>query len=197
MIALSQHKKSRKHRDADDFKADIAAKAAAAKAAETETTNGELVQVQCAARELLLDDLALRIVEGLGRVNAAARNTLESALDVGDLLIAAKSKVKYGEWGNWLDEKCRISDRTARLYMQLRRAGGRRRPRLRWPIPRRNSPAPRPQPCASRQSGRAVSGFPLGVAARSQLTDGIEQSDDPLIDVRNGAYAISFSRRNP
>jgi len=30
-----------------------------------------------------------------------------------------------------------------------------------------------------------------------QLIDGIEQSDDPLIDVRNGAYAISFSRRNP
>jgi catalase len=29
------------------------------------------------------------------------------------------------------------------------------------------------------------------------LTDGIEQSDDPLIDVRNGAYAESFSRRNP
>lgn len=30
-----------------------------------------------------------------------------------------------------------------------------------------------------------------------QLTDGIEQSDDPLIDVRNGSYAVSFSRRNP
>lgn len=30
-----------------------------------------------------------------------------------------------------------------------------------------------------------------------QLTDGIEQSDDPLIDVRNEAYAVSFSRRNP
>jgi catalase len=29
-----------------------------------------------------------------------------------------------------------------------------------------------------------------------QLTDGIEQSDDPLIDVRNAAYAISFSRRS-
>jgi catalase len=29
------------------------------------------------------------------------------------------------------------------------------------------------------------------------LTDGIEQSDDPLIDVRNAAYAVSFSRRNP
>jgi catalase len=29
------------------------------------------------------------------------------------------------------------------------------------------------------------------------LTDGIEQSDDPLVDVRDGAYAVSFSRRNP
>lgn len=30
-----------------------------------------------------------------------------------------------------------------------------------------------------------------------QLTDGIEPSDDPLIDVRDGAYAESFSRRSP
>lgn len=30
-----------------------------------------------------------------------------------------------------------------------------------------------------------------------QLTPGIEQSDDPLIDTRDAAYAVSFSRRNP
>jgi catalase len=30
-----------------------------------------------------------------------------------------------------------------------------------------------------------------------QLTDGIETSDDPMIDIRNGAYAVSFSRRSP
>ncbi|WP_414474804.1 catalase family peroxidase [Microvirga sp. M2] len=30
-----------------------------------------------------------------------------------------------------------------------------------------------------------------------QLTDGIEASDDPMIEVRDGAYAVSFSRRNP
>jgi catalase len=30
-----------------------------------------------------------------------------------------------------------------------------------------------------------------------QVTDGIEPSDDPLIDVRDGAYAVSFWRRNP
>ena len=31
----------------------------------------------------------------------------------------------------------------------------------------------------------------------TNLTDGIEESDDPLIDLRGGAYAVSFSRRNP
>jgi catalase len=30
-----------------------------------------------------------------------------------------------------------------------------------------------------------------------QLIEGIEASDDPLIGVRDGAYAVSFSRRNP
>ena len=29
-----------------------------------------------------------------------------------------------------------------------------------------------------------------------QLTDGIQESDDPMIDIRTGAYALSFSRRN-
>ena len=29
------------------------------------------------------------------------------------------------------------------------------------------------------------------------LTEGIDKSDDPLIDIRDGAYALSFSRRNP
>jgi catalase len=31
----------------------------------------------------------------------------------------------------------------------------------------------------------------------TQLTDGIEMSDDPLIALRSSAYAVSFSRRNP
>jgi catalase len=30
-----------------------------------------------------------------------------------------------------------------------------------------------------------------------QLTEGIEISDDPMIEIRNGAYAVSFSRRTP
>jgi catalase len=30
-----------------------------------------------------------------------------------------------------------------------------------------------------------------------RLTDGIEPSDDPLIDVRDRTYPVSFSKRNP
>jgi catalase len=30
-----------------------------------------------------------------------------------------------------------------------------------------------------------------------QIPDGIELSDDPMVSVRNGAYAVSFSRRSP
>jgi catalase len=30
----------------------------------------------------------------------------------------------------------------------------------------------------------------------TNLTDGIEQSDDPLIDARVQAYAVSFARRS-
>jgi len=30
-----------------------------------------------------------------------------------------------------------------------------------------------------------------------QLTEGIETSDDPMVEIRNGAYAVSFSRRAP
>jgi catalase len=29
------------------------------------------------------------------------------------------------------------------------------------------------------------------------LTPGIEESDDPLIDLRDGAYVVSYGRRNP
>jgi catalase len=30
-----------------------------------------------------------------------------------------------------------------------------------------------------------------------RVTDGIETSDDPLVEIRDGSYAVSFSRRNP
>jgi hypothetical protein len=41
-------------------------------------------------------------------------------MDCGSLLIEAKARVSHGEWLPWLEKECHgISDRTARIYMQL------------------------------------------------------------------------------
>lgn len=38
----------------------------------------------------------------------------------GDLLLKAKQQVgHHGQWTEWIKRSCKISDRTARLYMQL------------------------------------------------------------------------------
>jgi catalase len=43
-----------------------------------------------------------------------------------------------------------------------------------------------------KEPGEQQIGLRLG-----QLIEGIEPPDDPLIGVRDGAYAVSLSRRNP
>jgi hypothetical protein len=48
-----------------------------------------------------------------------ARNAVEQAMTTGDLLLEAKEQVQQGQWSQWLQEHCEVSDRTARLYMQL------------------------------------------------------------------------------
>jgi hypothetical protein len=60
-----------------------------------------------------------------GTALVAARKGIEHALACGDLLIEAKAQLPHGQkWLPWLTENCpAISERTARLYMQL--AGGR------------------------------------------------------------------------
>jgi Protein of unknown function (DUF3102) len=37
----------------------------------------------------------------------------------GDLLIAAKSQLKHGQWLPWLAEHCAMPERTAQLYMRM------------------------------------------------------------------------------
>jgi hypothetical protein len=41
------------------------------------------------------------------------------AIDAGDDLKKAKKKLDHGEWMDWLEKNCALSDRTARVYMQL------------------------------------------------------------------------------
>jgi Protein of unknown function (DUF3102) len=64
-------------------------------------------------------NLAARIRAELDGVQAAAKTGIEHALNAGDLLIQAQKRLKHGEWTPWLKEHVKISDRTARLYIQL------------------------------------------------------------------------------
>jgi hypothetical protein len=47
--------------------------------------------------------------------------SIEHAMAAGDLLIQAKKQLKHGQWLPWLEQHCKISDRTAQRYIQLAR----------------------------------------------------------------------------
>jgi hypothetical protein len=48
------------------------------------------------------------------------QSSLQRSIEAGTFLIEAKKIVGHGDWGQWLVKNCpQISDRTARLYMQL------------------------------------------------------------------------------
>jgi DUF3102 family protein len=49
---------------------------------------------------------------------AAARTSVEKAIRIGELLTAAKSKLRHGEWLPWLRKNVVFSERTARNYMR-------------------------------------------------------------------------------
>src|SRR5438105_944469 len=76
--------------------------------------------------ETSLDDLAvfidtqydLAMVEADAAM-AKATDTLRRALVVGAALIEAKSRLKHGEWGPWLQENTHVPARTARKWMRL------------------------------------------------------------------------------
>jgi Protein of unknown function (DUF3102) len=69
-----------------------------------------------------LEHLADQICEKHHQVRIATKSGVERGIEAGTLLIEAKAKVKHGEWSRWLRDSCDISERTARLYMQLARS---------------------------------------------------------------------------
>jgi len=84
-----------------------------------EENGGELVQVQTPATGLSLSDLADRINQEHAKCEAAMNTSLQHALKAGRLLLEAKRQVDHGEWGDWLHENFKGSDRTARIYMRV------------------------------------------------------------------------------
>jgi len=68
----------------------------------------------------VLDQLALRIREAQQAVQTAGATALRHALEAGDALIEAQSRVTTN-WKKWLRDNCFLSVRTAQLYQQLAR----------------------------------------------------------------------------
>jgi integrase len=66
-----------------------------------------------------LPDLVARIKAEHEAVAMALWDSLQHALHAGDLLIEAKRQIEHGEWSDWLDKHCQVSQRSARAYMQL------------------------------------------------------------------------------
>lgn len=48
-----------------------------------------------------------------------AKKSVESAISAGEALLEAKDQLKHGEWLPWLRNNCKISERSARVYMRL------------------------------------------------------------------------------
>jgi len=68
-----------------------------------------------------LDVLASRINSEHDEVVKAVRHGADHAIRAGKLLLAAKIAVRHGDWSEWLATNCRVSERSAQLYMQLAR----------------------------------------------------------------------------
>ena len=65
-----------------------------------------------------LADLAARIVAEHTAIHGLLSDSIRRAMAAGDLLIEAKALVQHGQWLPWLRDRCRISERTAQLYMR-------------------------------------------------------------------------------
>ena len=68
-----------------------------------------------------VNDLAARINSEHRKAEECARSAVAHALNAGRLLIEAKAQVAHGTWLPWLDEHCKISERTAQAYMRVAR----------------------------------------------------------------------------
>ena len=66
-----------------------------------------------------LTALATEIRQKLTVARHHGQATLAALMDAGDRLTEAKSVLAHGQWDGWLSENFELSDRTARLYMQL------------------------------------------------------------------------------
>jgi hypothetical protein len=65
------------------------------------------------------EELAKSIKEKISMMLTSFRSSVTHAMEVGDLLNEAKSRVGHGNFEAWLTTHCQLSFRTARRYMKM------------------------------------------------------------------------------
>jgi hypothetical protein len=65
------------------------------------------------------EELAKSIKDKISMMLTSFRSSVTHAMDVGDLLNEAKSRVRHGNFEPWLKDHCGLSFRTARRYMKM------------------------------------------------------------------------------
>lgn len=94
----------------------------------------DYTEMTAVERDTLMAELAEdtrqpeEIAESINRIKAEVREKmLEGSIRIGRELKAAKSKVPYGEWGEWLEKNVDYSTRTAQNLMRIADEYGRKR----------------------------------------------------------------------
>ena len=64
-------------------------------------------------------DIARAINDKLSQMVSAARTSFTRAIEIGELLHQAKSRVGHGNFEAWVNDHCQLSYRSARRYMKL------------------------------------------------------------------------------
>jgi hypothetical protein len=77
--------------------------------------------IASAQAEPSLDDLARQIRTWVAEIHQACLTALGHAMDCGDALNEAQSRISGGGWKRWLRENCLLGVSTAQLYQQLAR----------------------------------------------------------------------------
>ena len=65
-----------------------------------------------------IEDLLLATLDAVSRFRVGQRDAVGAALDAGALLTEAKSRLKHGEWGEWIG-RVGLAKRTASTWMKL------------------------------------------------------------------------------
>jgi hypothetical protein len=83
------------------------------------------VEVKEAELVTAVEEELYRLAESINahfaEIVSSAKNALQHALACGNDLLAAKAKMKHGEWMPWLEANCDVPERTVRHYTLLAR----------------------------------------------------------------------------